>query len=234
MENIIVLKVGGSTFSTSEENIFNFEEANRIKSLLQKHIEKGIKFILIAGGGYLSRKYQAMLAKQNLSIYDQHYVGTASCVLNATILRGVFGDLAEEKIFALEDFDKNQPIVFSKSILIAGGGNPGPSSDWDAAYLCKHASATSVISLKDIGAVYTSDPDVNPDAKKLPKLTWSEYLNIIGNPENHKPGGSFPVDPLAAEFAKENDLNFRILSGSDFTNLEKAINGDEFDGSIIS
>lgn len=234
MDNLFVIKIGGSTFSTSEEKLFDFEQANKLKETFKSLTEKGFKFILVTGGGFIARKYQKMIREAGLTDYDEHYAGTAINNLNATLLRGVFGDLAEEKIVAFSDFDKKEEIKFSKPILIAGAGHPGPSGDWDASYLAKYSNANKVISLKDIDGVYSADPDLDPTATKVENLTWDEYLNIIGNPEAHKPGGNLPVDPLASKFSKENGVSFVVLNGNDLNNFVKAISGEAFVGSTIN
>ena len=231
--DIFVIKVGGSVLSPNEENIFSFEEANNFKILLNSLVERGKRFILITGGGYLARSYQKLLKDNNYPIYDQHYVGTLSCILNAVMLRAVLGDLAEERVLALSDYERLENIKFNKPILVAGVERPGPSSDKDSAVLAKHFNAKSVISMKNINGVYDSDPKKNPEAKHLDAVTWERYLNIIGDKVKHTPGDNLPVDPIAANFSKENNINFIILDGRDRNALRNAIEGSDFIGTTI-
>ena len=133
MNKTVILKVGGSMIAPSEINPFDFTQAEHLKMALLPFINNGYKFILVVGGGKMARKYQSMLRSGNYNEYDQHYVGTVFCVANAVMLRAVFGELAEEKVVGLNDFDDLSNISFTKSVLLAGGAKPGVSSDYDAA-----------------------------------------------------------------------------------------------------
>ena len=232
MEKIFVIKIGGSVLSL-KDNLFNFQEALRIKEFFTS-IDSSIKFVLITGGGYISREYQQMLKDNNYPEYDQHYIGTIACNLNAVMLRSVFGELAEDKILGLSDVNSNSPITFSKRFLIAGAGQPGPSSDWDATWLAKRLGTTNIVTLKDIDGVYSEDPDKNPNSTRLPNVSWEEYLKIIDNPDKHTPGANLPVDPIAARLAKENKITFYVVSGTDFENLKNLLTGNEYIGTRIN
>lgn len=228
-----IIKVGGSNLSLSEDILFDFNQAERIKNILLPFIQNGDKFVLITGGGYTSRKYQNLFNEKGYPDYDVHYIGTAICNLNAIMLRAVFGDLAESEVIAFNDFENLENINFNKPVLLAGAAKPGPSSDWDSAMLAKELNGNVVISLKNINGVYSSDPKKDPNAKKIDTLTWDEYLNIIENKSSHKPGDNLPVDPVASKFSKENNIQFYILDGRNLDELVKVLNGEKFDGSII-
>lgn len=229
----IIIKVGGSILSDSDEQLFDFKSAEKFKELLKPFIANGAKFILITGGGHLARKYKQLLQERNFPDYDQHYIGASSCTHNAVMLRAVMGELAEKDVLAFDSISKENNLNFVKPIQIAGGGPVGPSSDWDAVKLAIKSGAKSIISMKNINGVYSADPKKDPTAKQIKNLTWEEYLNIIGNPSDHTPGGHFPIDPIAARMAKENGISFKILNGEDFVQVKKAIEGGEFEGSEI-
>ena len=59
-KEIVVIKLGGSMLSKSEELKFDFDFATRIKDVLDTFSETH-QFILILGGGYLARSYQQFL-----------------------------------------------------------------------------------------------------------------------------------------------------------------------------
>src|SRR5260221_7686938 len=231
-KQISVIKVGGSILSLSNDILFDFPKAKELKELLIPLSDKH-KFVLITGGGYICRVYQKLLKDEGYSDYDQHYVGTCTCNLNAIMLRTVFGEEAEESVLTFNDFDSPEEIKFEKNFLLGGAAKPGPSSDWDAAFIAKRVGAKKVLSLKDIDGVYTADPKKDPSAKRLDKISWEEYMQIIGNPDAHKPGGNLPVDPLAAKFCMENGIGFFIISGNDFENIGKLLKGENYVGTVI-
>lgn len=233
MSEIVVLKVGGSFLAPDETSLFDFEQAEKLKMTLLPFINSGYRFILTVGGGKIARKYQALLRSGNYDAYDQHYVGTVLCAVNAVMLRAVLGDLAEQEVVALHDFERLKEVEFHKPILVAGGAEPGGSSDYDAALLANHFQTNVVISLKNVSGVFSADPSKDPKAEKLPKLSWDEYFGIVGNKVVHTPGDNLPVDPIAANYSKSRGIKFYILNGQDLKSLENLLHGKEFDGSEI-
>ena len=91
----------------------------------------------------------------------------------------------------------------------------------------------TIISLKNIDAVYTGDPKTDPNAKPVEKISWKEYLDIIGNPTEHKPGANFPIDPIASRMAIESGLRFIVIGGKDMENFKKVLRGESFKGTIV-
>ncbi len=247
----IVLNIGGSILSLSDEVLFDFKKANEIKNALLPLVQEGYKFILPVGGGYICRKYQNLLRENSINDVNVDYAGIAAINLNAVMLRSVFGDLAEEKILRYEDFDSDEELSFEKSdregavpdprlqfmknfVISAAGSKVGRSSDWDTVHLAVRAKADKVLSLSNIDGVYTADPKKDPTAKRLDSLTWVEYKNIIGNPTEFEPGGHYPIDVVAANLAQENKISFCLLDRNDLGNLVKAIKGENFVGTTIS
>jgi uridylate kinase len=234
MSKIWILKVGGSLLSPSEDKIFDFTFAKNLKETLLKYTIEGNQFILCIGGGYLCRKYQKILREEGYDDEDQHNIGVATINVNAEMLNSVFEETVERMILRYQDYDNETPIVFNKPFLITAAGGPGHSSDWNTIKLALRANSTEIISLKNIDGVYSADPTKNPNAKRINKLSWDEYLKVIGNPTEHAPGASYPVDPLASALAKEHNIKFYIVNGSDLANLEDLMAGKEFEGSVIN
>ncbi|MFS8131028.1 MAG: hypothetical protein ACMG57_03545 [Candidatus Dojkabacteria bacterium] len=232
MANIVVLNIGGSILSPSEDNIFSFDAANRIRNFITGL--PNYKFIVCVGGGFIARKYQKLLADHSFSKNYEHEVGVASINVNAVMLQAVLGEISEHEIIKYDDFDLESPIKFSKQVLISAAGAPGHSSDWNTVKLAIRAGVKKVFSLSNIEGVYNKDPKKFADAVMLPKLNWQEYLNLIGNPTEHLPGAKYPVDPLASRLGMENKIEFYVLSGDNLENLTSAIKSEDFLGSVIS
>lgn len=230
--SVNIIKVGGSILAPNVENIFEFAKAIELVKTLKPFTEDGDKFIIPMGGGNLARKINGIMKKYNLSEIEQHNAGIAVINLNAVLLRACFGNLASEKIIRYEDFESESKIDFESPIIIAAAGKPGHSSDYDAVLLAKRSGAKRIVSLKNVEGVYTADPKKNPNVKILENLTWSEYLNVIGNPTEFAPGDHFPVDYKASNLARELKIEFDIM-GSDFNNLTNFLQGKKFLGTVI-
>jgi len=233
--NIKVLKIGGSMISKSNDSLVDTEYLLSLKSLIMDNYAKfGTRFMLVAGGGRTARRYRDILEtcgitnKQNL-----HWVGTSVNVVHAMIIKAVFDTVCDEDVLKFEEYYQDLPLKIENVVKAGGGGRPGHSGDVDTIIVAKRLGCNIIYSLKDVDGIYDSDPDKNPNAKRVNNLTWDEYLDIIGNPVEHAPGANFPIDPIAAKMAKEEDIKFIVLAGKDLPNFEKALRGEEFIGSTV-
>jgi len=119
----------------------------------------------------------------------------------------------------------------NESILVGAGWKPGFSSDYDAVLMAEKFGAKSLINLSNIEYVYTQDPKVNPDAKKIEKISWKDFREIVGN--KWDPGMSAPFDPIASKKAQELKLSVAIMNGKNLINLGNYLEGKKFIGSLI-
>lgn len=221
-----VISVGGSLMVP--DNI-DTEFLASFKQFILKRIEKGDRFILVAGGGKTARKYQDAAAHvSGIDDEEKDWIGIHSTRLNGHMLRTIFKLYANPKLF--KNFDKDD-IDFKEKILVGAGWKPGWSTDYIAVLLAKKYGAKSVINLSNIEYVYSEDPRVNPKAKRYEKITWSEVREIVGN--KWDPGMSAPFDPIACREAQELNLKVAILNGKNFTNLNEYMEGRKFKGTII-
>jgi uridylate kinase len=234
MPQTYVLKLGGSIISPDPECLFDFPFAKELKNILGELIQKGDKFFITVGGGHLMRQYRDLAIANGLTDQtDLHWIGTTVNVLNAEVVRVSMGELADAGVFKYEDYYDDTTIEINKGIKVGGGGRPGHSGDVDSILAGKKLGAKTIISLKNVDAVYTADPKLFPDAKPLEKITWKEYLDIIGNPTEHTPGANYPIDPVASRMAMENGLKFIIIAGRDLANFKKVLLGEKFVGTVV-
>ncbi|MFA6324647.1 MAG: UMP kinase [Candidatus Paceibacterota bacterium] len=224
METIII-SLGGSLIIPDQVDV---EFLKSFKSLILSHVEQGKKFIIITGGGKICRKYQEAAKEiSNPNHDDLDWIGIASLKLNAELLRVIFGEYAQEKVI----FNLSLPFVFEKSIVIGAAFEPGQSTDWDAVLGAKNVGAKKIINLSNIDYVYDVDPRLNPDAKKIENISWSEYRKLI--PTEWNPGLNSPFDPIASKMAEEEGIEVAIMNGKPLDNLAKYLNGEKFSGTII-
>jgi uridylate kinase len=227
---MLIIKLGGSVIQNSLTEI-NPE----VVKLVQKISKDKIQCLISAGGGKICRFFQNSLKDNGVQSNDLlDWMGIASVNLNAEYIRCLFNDdLCYGSVIKSEEIYKDALINKDNyPFFVCGAWEVGHSSDHDAVDMAIAFGSDTVLRMSDVNFVYDSDPKHNPNAKKLEKISWDEYLNIIGNP-NWVAGSSYPVDPVAAKRAKEHNLKFVFASVEQFLAMEK-IDFENFDGTVIS
>ena len=223
----ILISVGGSIIIPEEIDVGTVREFKRV---ILSEVSEGKRFILMVGGGKTCRKYQAAAKaiEPTLTNNDLDWIGIHSTRFNAHFLRQIFQEHAFEDII----LDPNIPVETSKSIIVAGGWRPTASTDHSAVLVAKAYGLKIVINLSNIDYVYDSDPKKNPSAKKLERISWKEFRNII--PKTWGPGMNAPFDPIAAGEAEKLGLEVAVMNGTNIGNLENYLRGKTFKGTVIS
>ena len=225
MQKLFVISLGGSLIVPDEVDI---KFLKGFKSLIERHTKRGSRFILIAGGGRICRKYQAALSKiskpDNTSL---DWLGIQSTWLNAKLIQLMFGKRVNPKIVS----NPNEKFNFKEKILVAGGWMPGRSTDDDAVRLALAYGGKTIINLSNIPFLYSKDPKKFKDAKKIKNISWQGLLKITGNKWN--PGANLPFDPTAAKTAKGSGIRAIIAAGKNLKNLESILLGKTFEGTLI-
>jgi len=222
----VVISLGGSMVVP---NLPDPDFINGFKSLILKEVKKGKRFIIIVGGGKTCRNYQDALSKTiNATIIDLDWIGIYTTRLNAELIRMSFGENASTEIV----LDPSVLISSSKSIIIGAGWKPGWSTDYDAVMMAKQLNAKKIINLSNTDYVYDSDPKINPNAKKIEKISWQDYRNLIPKEWTHA-GLNSPFDPIASKMAQDNGIEVVIMNGKPIDNLANYLNGEKFLGTVI-
>jgi len=225
-KKIIVISMGGSLIVPDE---IDWKLLKRFKELIIKQIKLGKRFIIVAGGGNIARKYQKAVSKIGvLEPDDRDWIGIHSTRLNAHLLRTIFRKYAHPRI------NKNpyERFDFKEKILIGSGWRPGVSSDYDAVVLAKEYQAKEILNLSNIDYVYDKDPDRYKDARKIKEISWKDFRKIVGN--RWDPGMNVPFDPIASRMAQEYNMVVTIMNGKRIKNVENYLNHRKFKGTVIS
>src|SRR3989338_550928 len=224
MPKTVVLSLGGSLIIPDNIDI-NF--LKDFKSIIEKYIKTGFKFIIICGGGKLARDMQQAASK--LADIDNEaldWLGIYATRLNAQLIKTIFKNNAED---AVSD-NPNEKINFKKSILVASGWLPGWSTDYDAILLAKNLGVKEIINLSNVEYVCDKDPKEYKDAKKIERMGWSDYQKLIS--DKWRAGMNAPFYPLAAKEAQKSGIKVSIM-GKDLRNFENMLKGKKFKGTVI-
>jgi uridylate kinase len=222
-----VISVGGSIIIPKTG--FNIQFLKKFRSLVLRHAKKGTKFILVIGGGATARQFQEAAKKLGkFSQRDLDWVGIHATILNAQFVRTLFKDFAYQDLQG----DPTKKIKTTRSVIIGAGYLPGHSTDMDAVLLAKTYGAKEVINLSNIEYVYDKDPSKYKSAKKIKEIDWHNFRKIVGN--KWKAGANTPFDPVASREAEKLGLQVSILRGTNLGEVENALRGRKFKGTVIS
>lgn len=224
----IVISIGGALIVPDDIDT-NF--LNNLNTFVRTYVKQGKQFFLVAGGGKTARNYRDA-GKQiidDISDEDLDWLGIHASRLNGHLLRTIFRDIANPRI--IEHYDHKIEDL-KESVIIGAGWKPGWSTDYDAIILARDYGAKLVLNFSNIDWVFDKDPKKHPDAQPIKKLTWQEMEKIVGN--KWTPGLNAPFDPIAVQLAKKLDVTVIVCNGTDFSNSEKIMKGEEFKGTVVT
>jgi uridylate kinase len=226
MKKLFVLSLGGSRINPGKVDT---EFLKKFQKLILSQTKKGHHFIIITGGGSISRQYQDALksiAKTDSDLQD--WIGIYATRLNARLIGLMFGKSAHREIVK----DPNIKIKYKEPILVSSGWKPGRSTDDVSVRIANTYGSDCVINLFDQDYVFDKDPRKFSDAIKIERISWKEFRKIVGN--KWDPGAHAPFDPTAAKTAEKSKITVIIANGTNLKNLENIINDKPFLGTVIS
>ncbi|MDO9537609.1 MAG: UMP kinase [Thermoplasmata archaeon] len=223
----VVISIGGSILVPDDDDK---DYIVKLASMLNR-LKDDTRIFIVVGGGRIARYY----IKLGRSLgADESYlddVGIEVTRLNARMLIVALGNSAYH-VPAIT-FDEALSAAKNHSIVIMGGTHPGHTTDAVAAMLGERAGAIRLINATSVDGVYTADPKKDPTAKKLDNISFDQLLEIC---MKVAPGAGPNVvfDPLGAKIVARSGIETRVVHGRNLAELEKAILGQEFRGTIVS
>ena len=221
-----VLSLGGSLIVPDEVDYVFVK--NFIK-LIARKVEEGNVFVIVCGGGGLSKKYNYAANKvKKMTNEELDWIGIHATRYNAEFMRILFGNLAYGSVV----IDPRRKVATDKPVIIGAGYEPGWSTDYDAVCLAKAYKVSSVANLSNVDYVYDRDPNRYKKVKPIKNISWRSFIEIVG--EKWSPRMNKPFDPIATREAMKMNLKVAILNGKKLSNVEDYLNGKDFVGTLIS
>lgn len=222
-----VLSVGGSLIIPRDGIDIAFLKS--LRSFVVNRFDQGDRLIIVTGGGMTARYYiEAASATQKIPADDQDWLGIHATRLNAHLVRTLLRDVSYPEIITNPD----KVLKTRARIIVAGGYRPGWSTDYVSVLLAQKYKAKTVINLSNIDYVYNKDPKKFKDAKRIEKINWKDFKDIVG--DEWIPGMNAPFDPIASRLAQKLKLKVAVLNGKKLDNVHKFMNGEKFKGTLIS
>ena len=192
---------------------------------------------IVVGGGNLVRgpEIQRDLKLDDSAVCD--YVGMLATAMNALIFQGVLEQkfnvhtrimtATEMKSFA-ELFIRRRAIRHlekGRVVILAGGtGNPNFSTDTAMVLRAHELNAEQTLKGTKVDGIYDKDPKIYSDAKKLTRLTHSDFLN-----RDLK-----IIDGAAVALARNLKWEIQVFNIFKKGNLNKVISGGKIGSRIVS
>ncbi len=203
----VMLKLSGEALMGDQQYGIDPSMVAYIADQIAELQRTGVEVATVIGGGNIWRGVSA--ARQGMDRATADYMGMLATVINALALQdaleslGVFtrvqsaitmSEVAEPYIRrrAIRHLEKGRVVIFA-----AGTGNPYFTTDTAAALRAVEIGAEVLLMAKNrVDGVYDDDPQRNPGATKLDRLTYMEAIRL----------GLRVMDTTALSLCMENSL----------------------------
>ena len=183
----IMLKISGESLAGSNEQGFDFNILNDLANSIKTLQSKNLKISIVLGGGNFIRgssfsngvvdrvtsDYMGMLGTVINSLALQSNlkkIGVDSRVMTAININRVAEPYIKNK--ASSHLDKNRVVIFA-----SGTGNPFFSTDTAAVLRASEMKSDVILKGTKVDGIYDRDPINDSGAKKIPEISYSDYLN---------------------------------------------------------
>ena len=226
----VLIKVSGEALAGSDKFGVNDAELEKVARQIKEIKEAGVEVGVVVGGGNFFRgrtggnidqptaDYMGMLATvmNGLALQDALLsVGCPAKLMTSIEIRDMAEGYARRK--ALDYLEEGRVVVFG-----GGTGSPFFTTDTTAALRAAEIGADVLLLAKNVDAVYSADPNVDPKAERFSELT---YMDIIDRDLK-------VMDLTAATLCKDTRTMIYVFALAEEGNLMKVINGENI-GTLI-
>jgi uridylate kinase len=229
----ILLKLSGEALMGGRRTGIDPETLSSIADEIVSVRNEGVQIAIVIGGGNIFRGVTA--ATQGIDRVAGDHMGMLATVINAIALqdslerRGAntrvtsaitMAEVAEPFIRrrAIRHLEKGRIVICA-----AGTGNPFFTTDSAAALRASEMKCEIIFKATKVDGIYTSDPEKNPNAEKIPHATYqrvlAERLQVM--------------DAAAIDLARGSSIPIYIFSLREKGNIRRALLGEEI-GSIVT
>ncbi|MBQ3125281.1 MAG: UMP kinase [Clostridia bacterium] len=227
----VLLKVSGEAMAGPQGFGIDETTVNEISQYIKKIVDMGVGVSIVVGGGNIWRGRSS----ENMDRTRADHMGMLATAINSLALCSALEaigvetrvetaiemrQIAEPYIRgrAMRHLDKGRVVIFG-----CGTGNPFMSTDTAAALRAVEMDVDVILLAKKVDAVYDSDPNINPDAKRYTNLSFSDILSKnLG-----------VMDSTAASLCRDNNMPILVFGLNDPENIVRAVKGDKI-GTLVN
>ena len=226
----VLLKISGEALAGDDRFGINEDMLKKVALQIKAVRAMGVEVAVVVGGGNFWRGRTS----KSMDRATADYMGMLATVMNSMALQDAFEaeEIPTRVQTAIEMREVAEPYVRRKAmshlehgkvvIFGAGTGNPFFSTDTTAALRAAEIDAEVILLAKKVDAVYSDDPELNPNAERYESLTHKEVLE-----KDLK-----VMDSTAASLCRDNNIAIHVFALADEENVMKAVCGEKI-GTIV-
>ena len=226
----VLIKVSGEALAGDDRFGVNDAQLEKVARQIKEIRDAGVEVGVVVGGGNFFRgrtggeidkptaDYMGMLATvmNGLALQDALLsVGCDAKLMTSIEIRDMAEGYARRK--ALDYLAEGKVVIFG-----GGTGSPFFTTDTTAALRAAEIGADVLLLAKSVDAVYSADPDIDPNAERYTELS---YMDIIERDLK-------VMDLTAATLCKDTGTKIYVFGLAEDGNLMKVINGENV-GTLI-
>jgi uridylate kinase len=228
----VLLKLSGEALGDASGG-FNIEKAKPICRQIAALAKAKVQLAIVVGGGNWIRGRD--LVKTGMSDSAADTMGMLATVINGVALQDALesAGVATRLQTAIPMHAVAEPFIRRRCIshlegnkvvvLAAGTGHPHFTTDTAAALRAREIQADVVLKATNVDGVYDDDPNTNPKAKLLRKLSYEDVLH----------NDLKVMDAAAVTLCREGKLPVLVFNLLKRDSIKKAVYGERI-GTIIS
>lgn len=224
----VLLKLSGEALMGEKQYGIDPERLRAIAAEISQIVICGTEVAIVVGGGNVFRGVSG--AAQGIDRATADYMGMLATVMNSLALQDLLKKLAVDSRVqsaihmqeicepyirgrAIRHLEKGRVVIFA-----AGTGNPFFSTDTAAALRALEIGAEVILmGKKKYEGVYDSDPETNPEAKLIRRITHREALER----------GLRVMDSTALSLCMDNALPIMVFNISTPENIRRVLRGED-------
>jgi uridylate kinase len=228
----VLLKLSGESLAGDQGYGIDPQTINAIAKEIREVVDRGVQLALVIGGGNIFRGLAA--SSKGMDRASADYMGMLATMINSLAMQDALekagvatrvqsaiamAEVAEPYIRrrALRHLEKGRVVIFG-----AGTGNPYFTTDTAASLRAMEINAQVILKGTKVDGVYSADPKKDPNAVKLPALT---YIDVLKK-------GLQVMDATAISLCMDNKLPIIVFDLTTEGNIKKVISGEEV-GTIV-
>ena len=228
----VLLKLSGESLAGDQGYGIDPLTITAIAREISEVVAQGVQLALVIGGGNIFRGLAA--SSKGMDRASADYMGMLATMINSLAMQDALekagvatrvqsaiamAEVAEPYIRrrAMRHLEKGRVVIFG-----AGTGNPYFTTDTAASLRAMEINAQVILKGTKVDGVYSADPKKDPDAVKLPELT---YIDVLKK-------GLQVMDATAISLCMDNKLPIIVFDLTVEGNIKKVIGGEAI-GTIV-